>query len=253
MAIEISKNSNEQTWRGSKILIAGDSGCGKTTLAAQDEKPLFLCFEQGLAQLPVDFINVRSADDLLETVDYLRDLVKNKKFDYTSVVIDGIDDYLVVIDELVMKWAHSKYKKEVMDDVQGIGDIPQGNGWARQRLYCMYYIKELSYLPCALVVLSHTKSVTLGNGANAYQKIKLNAPSDRLGNAIMGFMDHLIVIRTTVRGNSKVRYLNASDRMDCIGKSRGSDGKEPKPLVKDGTVLTDVPKENFDKIRSLFV
>lgn len=248
----IRKNEAVQTWQGAKIMLAGDSGVGKTTWAAQDENPLFLCFEDGLAGLPVDYVSIKSYADMINTLDELKKMLVAKTFVYTSIVIDGLDDYLSTVDEMVMAWAKTKYDEAVMKSVQAIGDVPNGTGWQRQRLYCLSYLKEFSLLPAALIVLSHTKQKTIGNGANAYQKTCLNSPSERLGNGIKGFMDHLIVARQTVRGNKKTTFINTDDRMDCIGKSRGSDGKDPKPLIKTGTIWGDNPKENFDNIRQLF-
>ena len=253
----IKQNEAIQTWQNTKVLLGGESGVGKTTFAAQDEAPLFLCFENGLADLKVkcaEITNYSLMEKVLEELNGLR-----KDFPFTSIVFDGLDDYLIVIDEMVMTWARSKYKKEVMDNVQSIGDLPNGTGWARQRMYALHFIKQFASLPCALIILSHTKNKTIGNGANAYQKVVLNSPTERLSNAIKGFCDHVVIARTTVRGNQKTVYLNASDRMDCIGKSRGTDGKNPKPLIKDGLIWDqakengdDAPARNFKKFRELF-
>lgn len=248
----IMKNNGDATWNNAKILIGGETGTGKTTLCAQDEKPLFLCHEEGLAQLPVDCVKITSYKILEELIEELKALVHEKKFPYTSIIQDGLDDYLPQVDNMVMEWAKTKYSKEVMDGIQSIGDIPNGTGWARQREYALYYIKQLSMFPCAYIINSHTKQKTVGKGSSAYLKTDLNAPSERLGNAIKGYMDHVIIIRQTERGNKKVRYITTSDRMDCAGKSRGSDGLNPKPLITDGLVLTDDPKENFIKIRGFF-
>ena len=255
MAVKIARNSSTQEWKDAKILIAGESGVGKTTFAAQDENPLFICFEKGLASLPVDFVEAKDHVELEAIREHLIGLIKEKKFPYTSIVLDGLDDLVPLIDGMILAWAHSKFKKEVMDNVQGIGDIPNGNGWVRRLIYAKHWLNMFSQFPCALILLSHTKQKTMGNGANSFQKIVLNAPHEGMGNSIKGFMDHLVVARTTVRGNQKTVYLNASDRMDCIGKSRGSEGKNPKPLVPDGIIWKqgpEAPRENFENFRKLF-
>lgn len=252
MAVKIEKNSGSLHWKDAKILLAGDSGSGKTTFTAQDERPLFLCHEDGLAQLPVDKIRITSCTELEDSINHLEQLVSTGQFNYTSIVQDGLDDFIPQCDDAVMEWAKTKYSAEVMTTVQGIGDIPNGQGWSQERMVVMYFIRRLSNFPCAYIINSHTKQKTIGTGKNAYQKTCLNAPSERLANTIKGHMDHLVVIQQTEIGNVKKRRLNTADRIDCIGKSRGSDGLKPKPLLPNGIIWGDDPAENFKNFRAYF-
>jgi type IV secretory pathway ATPase VirB11/archaellum biosynthesis ATPase len=74
-----------------KMLVAGGTGAGKTTLGSTICHPLFICAENGLlsiADKKPEYIEVKSLRDLKETVKYIVD----EKPDYDAIVVDSLSE-----------------------------------------------------------------------------------------------------------------------------------------------------------------
>ena len=71
--------------KGQKIIIYGEAGVGKTTLASQFPNPLFGDAEDSTRNLDVPRVNINDYD---EAINFLKE-VKNEKFD--TIVIDTVD------------------------------------------------------------------------------------------------------------------------------------------------------------------
>lgn len=71
-----------------RICIYGSHGVGKSTLAAQFPKPIFLSTEDGLDQLDVtSFPRARSVGEVVENI---KTLIK-EEHDFKTVVVDSVD------------------------------------------------------------------------------------------------------------------------------------------------------------------
>ena len=71
-----------------RIFLYGVHGIGKSTLAANAPKPIFICTEEGAEEIDVDkFPKASSSDDVLNA---LRTLYK-ESHDYETVVLDSAD------------------------------------------------------------------------------------------------------------------------------------------------------------------
>ena len=82
MALNITKG---KIHKGQKIIIYGEAGVGKTTLASQFPNPLFGDAEDSTRNLDVPRVNINDYDD---AINFLKE-VKNEKFD--TIVIDTVD------------------------------------------------------------------------------------------------------------------------------------------------------------------
>jgi len=253
MVIKIEDNSNVFEWKDAKFILAGEPGTWKTTFLAQGINPLFFCFDPGLGQLPVKNIRIKTPKDLIEADELICNLVASGKFDYTILVIDTLDEYINVLDDMAMEWAHQSYSAEIMKKVEVLGDLEKGAGYIYKNQMTMHFIKRWSdILPCPIGIISHIKFEQIGKGKDAIQKSVLAGMSEKMAKQLMGYVDHVIVTRKKVVGNNTTVYLNTEARIDCIGKSRGSEGLIPKPLIPQGLIWTRNPKENFDKFRAFF-
>ena len=97
MAINL-KTTSTLASNGAKILVYGQAGAGKTTLAATLPAPIILSAEGGLlsiqdANLP--YIEVTSMSTLMEAYTWLRDSHEAK--DYQSVALDSISEIAEVV------------------------------------------------------------------------------------------------------------------------------------------------------------
>jgi hypothetical protein len=83
------------------LILRGESGSGKTFKAAQFPKPLFLCFEQNLSGVKVDFVDVTKGEDDLPLpqskvwdnfMKVLEEAIKSP--DYYTIVVDSATSML---------------------------------------------------------------------------------------------------------------------------------------------------------------
>jgi len=101
---------------GVKALGYGESGIGKTTLAATMPKPIIISGEEGLLSLShvdIPFIEIDSIKSLTESFKWVRDSKEAEV--YESVIIDSISDVAEVL--------LAEYKKKVKDARQAYGQM----------------------------------------------------------------------------------------------------------------------------------
>lgn len=93
MPIEIRNTKTIMENIHATLMIYGQSGAGKTTLAAGFPRPIFLCAEDGLmsiAGMDVDYIKVVTPEDIEEAYQYLVSPKASKKYD--TVIVDTLTD-----------------------------------------------------------------------------------------------------------------------------------------------------------------
>lgn len=88
MAISLASLKRCTALAAPRILAHGVAGVGKTTFAAQAERPVFICTEDGLGTLDVPhFPLARSFDEVMEALAALY----SEDHDFGTVVIDSVD------------------------------------------------------------------------------------------------------------------------------------------------------------------
>lgn len=112
MKLQIQRGFVARPQRG--VLYAPE-GLGKTTLASQAPKPLFLDFEKGTHHLDCARIEPKSMEELFGILDHLA----RDPEGYETLVIDTIDGLEIKIIESLCR----KHKKD------GIEDFPYGKGY----------------------------------------------------------------------------------------------------------------------------
>lgn len=138
-----------------KIIIYGTQGVGKTTIAANFPKPVFVRTEDGMAGIQAD------ATPLCETYDqfskYISDLA-SQEHDYKTVVIDSLD------------WMERLLHHQIAQsfNVFDIGQINYGKGYTFAEAKINKLIKDLDEL-------SHKGIIVLGL---AHAEIKRFEPPD---------------------------------------------------------------------------
>lgn len=86
MAITL-KDIKKSTLGAPRIVLYGVPGIGKTTMAAQASRPVFIPVEDGLGQIEVPaFPQPRSYTDVVQCIEQLLE-----KHDYDTVVLDSLD------------------------------------------------------------------------------------------------------------------------------------------------------------------
>jgi len=131
--------------RAQKVVIYGAEGIGKTTLASQFPKPLFLDLEDGSSHLECDRINDITSWTDLATV--LAEVIKNPG-EYKTLVIDTADK----AELMASKWLCQKHGKN------GIEEFGYGKGYqylAEQIAMLLSYLDMLIKNGINVVVIAH--------------------------------------------------------------------------------------------------
>ena len=103
--LHINKGKRE---RARRVLIYGENGVGKSSLAAKFPKPLFLNIEDGVGDLEVDSTSV-----IKSVTDFMGCLVGVWETDYETVVIDTVD----WLEKLIFNEVAKEAGKKTIDDI----------------------------------------------------------------------------------------------------------------------------------------
>lgn len=94
--------------RARRVLIYGENGVGKSSIAARFPKPLFLNIEDGIGDLDVD-----STDVIKSVTEFTGCLIELADSDYETIVVDTIDWLEKLIFEEVAKRANKKTIEDI--------------------------------------------------------------------------------------------------------------------------------------------
>lgn len=131
-----------------RLMIAGTEGIGKSTLAANAPKPIFIQAEDGLDEIDcAKFPLAASVEDIFMALSALN----SEPHDYQTVVIDSVD------------WAERLIWDAVCKEhgVKNIEDIPYAKGYVYALTYWRRIVDALNSLRwnkhMAIILISHTK------------------------------------------------------------------------------------------------
>lgn len=136
-------------------LIYGKPKIGKSSLAAEFPKAIFLPTEPGLNHLevfqaPGDGSGVRSWDQLLQILAQL--LKPDAEHDFETIIIDTIDNAY----KLCTEWVCKPLKVKHIADIGG-----HGKGYGLVNIEFERVIRGILHSQMGLVMISHHKNVTL--------------------------------------------------------------------------------------------
>lgn len=235
------KSGIDKRWISQKFGMLGHSGIGKSTFWAQDENALFLQCEAGLNYLDVFKVPITSWDDLRQTYGELKEMADSGKFKYSTIVIDTIDRLVDYAEEEVIGIARGFYKKV---EINTIGDIPEGGGWAKRQEKVMMFLGLLERLPCAVAWISHPNIKRIEEPTRKYDKTTITI-GGKLGLDLLGWTDHTLHLDALQVGDRLCRTVYTIPTQAREAKSRGG-------VVPDGWKWKDDMVENFKYLRGLF-
>ena len=144
------------------MLIYGEAGCGKTTLASKFKNVLIAGFECGTNALNNVYVQpVKTWDDWKSMVSQLQ-RKPELKAKFESVGIDTCDEAWL----LCTKWICSQ------NGVERLGDIPYGGGYDQAKKEFAKTFRDLVFAGYGLIFISHATEKTYKNDKNQeYTKI----------------------------------------------------------------------------------
>lgn len=149
-----------------RILIYGDVGIGKTTLASEFPSPVFIQTEDGTpagVQL-VSFPIINDYNDLLSAINS----ILNEPHDYKTFVIDNLSG--------IQKLIYSKIcELENNPKIKTITDFPYGRGYALAKKYWEQFLSYLNMIRdhrnMSIILIGHEISIKFSPpGMETYDK-----------------------------------------------------------------------------------
>lgn len=196
-----------------KVVIYGEPGVGKTTLASQFPNPLIIDAEKSSAHTDVDRVFVESWED---TCNVLKEV---KGLSYDTVIVDTVD------------WVEMQCVKALCEahNKKNIEDFGYGKGYM--------YLKE-KFLPFLelcdgvvksgknLVLLAHNyiRKIELPDETGAFDRHELKL-SKHIAPLVMEWADALLFM-------SRVTFVEKSE----TGKAKARGGKERKLYTNDNSI-----------------
>lgn len=238
------KSKKNTDFNSQKLGVIGSAGIGKSEFFAQDPNALFIESEAGLNHLEVFKMRARCWDDLRQIYGLLIQAKQSGKFPYTIVIVDTIDRVVDFAEEEIMTNAREFYKS-IADQINTIGDIPNGMGWTKTKDLVMTFLNKLEELPCAAAFVGHLAQKVIKEGTREYNRATINI-AGKLGLELLAWADHILHIESSMIGDKLVRRVISRPSQSKEAKSRGG-------LVPDNWVWKDNAKENYDYFRKLFV
>lgn len=183
-----------------RTVIYGTSGIGKTTLAAQAPKPIFLPTEDGFGELEVArFPVIQSWHDFVDCLD----AIAIEQHDYKTLVVDTADKLEKVL------WAHvcsNQGWQSIEDPGFGKGYVLAANYWHRLTAR-LDQIREQKQMHIILLAHAQIRSFTPPEqGLNPYDTYLLDLHKNA-AQALKDWCDTLVFINYEVT-NSKDNRKN---------------------------------------------
>lgn len=223
--------------------MIGSAGIGKSDFFSQDDKALFIEAEAGLNHLEVMKMSARCWDDLREIYGLLVKANQNGNFPYSIIVLDTIDRIVDFADDEIVARSREFYKT-LADQINTIGDVPNGAGWAKSTNLVMSFLNKLEELPCAIAFIGHVATKKIKEGTREYDKNTINM-GGKTGLELLAWCDHVLHVESTMMGDKMIRRVITRPSQSKEAKSRGA-------IVPDNWVWSNNAKENYENFRKLF-
>lgn len=235
----INKNYNAQ-----KIIMIGQSGIGKSEFWTNDPNAFFIQTEAGLNAYDVFKLEARSWDDLKQIYVSLKNAADNGKFPYTTIIVDTIDKVVKYAEEETVARGRKHFAR-IADQINSVGDIPNGGGWYTQKKLVLGFLDSIEQLPCAVAIVGHLtiKKIEEDSG-NKYDKCTINI-GGKTGEDILAWADHIMNIKGVMRGETLQRTVYTKPTQSREAKSRGC-------MIPDGMKWGVDGKVNYGEFRKLF-
>lgn len=231
-------------WQDQKFLNIGAGKVGKSDFWSHGQHTFFFEFEPGLNHLSVMSLPCRSWDDFTEVCAELYRANAAKKFPYDTLVIDTGDKFIDRANDYVIERAKEKYKADVADKINSVGDIPNGAGWFQAKELVSLTLDKLVQFPAALVVICHVKTEKLKDGTREYNHDTINI-GGQVGTSLLHWADHTLYWRTRTLGDRIERCLRTKPCEQFEAGSRGL-------VIPDGFKIEEDVEASYGKFRSLF-
>ena len=195
--------------KGQKIIIYGEAGVGKTTLASQFPNPLFGDAEDSTRNLDVPRVNINDYD---EAINFLKE-VKNEKFD--TIVIDTVD------------WLENAIVKKFEIKIQKNNDYGRSYIELKERFAAIIDLLNA-------VVESGKNVVLLAH--NMLNKIELPDELGQFDRHEMKLTKQVKPLLTEWADAVLFMFRKVNVEMSATGKAKATGGKQRRIITDDNSI-----------------
>jgi hypothetical protein len=234
------KSEPDNRWLSQKFGMIGSAGIGKSEFWSHGQT-LYLQCEAGLNHLSVMKVPITSWEAVREAVGALIQANVKKEFPWDTVVIDTIDKLVDYAQAEASARGREKFKNI---EINTVGDIPNGAGWAWAQDLVENLLSKLEELPCAVVYIGHLDNKEVKEPTRSIHKQTISI-GGKMGGMLVAWADHFLNLEAQIVGGECKRKVRTLPTQTLDAKSRGG-------IVPDGWVWTASSEENFKKLRSLF-
>jgi len=239
------KREPSKFWKNQKFLMIGPGKIGKSDFWSRGPQTLFLEFEPGLNHLSVISIPIREWSDYQDAYGllYTESMEHEGKLPYDTCVIDTIDRMVNLATEECIRRGREKYAK-MASQINTIGDIPNGAGWAWQTDLIHTSLRKFEQLPMATVLIGHWTNRIIKEPTREYSRDTISI-GGQTGTKLLHWADHTINMRARMVGSqiSRVAVARPTDTLEA-----GSRGNVLPPEAEWGEDMD----QNYDTMRKLF-
>lgn len=235
-------------WKKQKFITIGPGKAGKTKFwSCAGDKAFWFRTESGHSHVKTIGADIH---DLKEFETWKSKLFAAKNAGvspFDLVVVDTGDRLIDFITDDIVEKARLKFNKPSSPEINGIGDIPEGQGWYSLKVATNLLLKQLESLDCAIALIFHTGKDTLNEETDpkkTYVKETINI-GGKAGIALLAWADHVLHIRTGFVGDMQARKLVLRASKTVEAGSRIKDLPASLPWGDDD-------QKNFDTFRKLF-
>lgn len=183
-------------------LIYGAPKTGKSTLASQFEKPLFLATEAGLNALETYNVEIDSWDKFLEACGE----VAAGKHGFKTIIIDTVDNLFNMCSAYICK----------KNNIQHESELDWGKGWKLVKEEFGRAIVKLSLQPYGLVLISHAEPEEIKTRTGTITKWRPTMPK-QAKEKILPMCDFIFycAIENTAEGQQRFIRTKPSENWDA--------------------------------------
>lgn len=240
LTLPTTRSEVDKRWGSQKFGMIGPPGIGKSKFWSFCQG-LYLQTEAGLNHLSVMKIPVRSWDDFKQVYTELIKASNAGKFPYDTLIIDTIDKFVDLAQQEAIERGRNKFKAI---EVNTIGDIPNGAGWAWSQDLVENALGKLEELPCAVVYVGHLELKEVKEPTRSINKQTISI-GGKMGGMLTAWPDHLLNVSASYIGNELRRVVRTLPSQTIEAKSREG-------MVKDGWQWSINDEENWKQFRGMF-
>lgn len=188
------------------FFIWGPTMGGKSFLASQFPNPIVFNTDGNAEANTVPSVQIRNIKgvdgkikrSVVDQLDKLITALQTEKHTYETVVIDVIDDIVVMIEQYICD----------KEDVETIGDIPYGKGYAAFTNIFQQLVIELKSLPMNVIYISRNATKMEGN-----TEIEIPSLKEKHQNIVNGNCDLSIQCKKVGKNYIRVAKARRKDYM----------------------------------------